>query len=279
MTFEPGNPARASSSNELGKGITMNRLAGKVAIVTGAASGIGRAIAIRFAEEGARVVVADIIDSPKEGGLPTEQEIVNASGQAMRRHCDISRWEDVDEMITHTVQEWGALDIMVNNAAHWTTTRLTDTTSDQWRSVQAVNSDGYFYCCKRAVQQMLNQPIKGDARGRIVNITSQHGMIGAPNDVAYGVGKAASVYLTRQIATDYGRDHIVCNAVAPGRIITGKSGVSMDETSLAAARQRTPYPRLGRPNDVANAALFLASDEAGFISGVNLMVDGGWSAS
>jgi len=257
----------------------MNRLAGKVAIVTGAASGIGRAIAIRFAEEGAKVVVADIIDKPKEGGLPTEQEIISAGGQAMSLHCDISKWDDVDAMISRTVQEWGALDIMVNNAAHWTTTRLTDTSPDQWRSVQAVNSDGYFYCCKRAVQQMLTQPVLGDARGRIVNITSQHGMIGAPNDVAYGVGKAASVYLTRQIATDYGREHIICNAVAPGRIVTGKPGVSTDEAGLAIARQRTPYPRLGRSNDVANAALFLASDEASFISGVNLMVDGGWSAS
>ena len=257
----------------------MNRLAGKVAIVTGAASGIGRAIAILFAREGARVVVADIIERPKEGGLPTEQEIANAGGEAIRIHCDISRWENVDAMISQTVETWGALDIMVNNAAHWTTTRLTDTTPEQWREVQAVNSDGYFYCCKRAVQQMLTQPVQGDARGRIVNITSQHGMIGAPNDIAYGVGKAASVYITRQIATDYGREHIICNAVAPGRIITGKPGVSTDEAGLAAARQRTPYPRLGRSQDVANAALFLASDEAGFISGVNLMVDGGWSAS
>ena len=257
----------------------MDRLTGKVAIVTGAASGIGRAIAMTFAAEGAKVVVADIIDSPKEGGLPTEQEIKNAGGDAIKARCDISSWEDVDAMVTQAVEKWGALDIMVNNAAHWTTTRLTDTSPEQWRSVQAVNSDGYFYCCKRAVQQMLTQDVKGDARGRIVNITSQHGMIGAPNDVAYGVGKAASVYITRQIATDYGREHIICNAVAPGRIVTGKPGVSTDEEGLQAARQRTPYPRLGRSQDVANAALFLASDEAGFISGVNLMVDGGWSAS
>lgn len=257
----------------------MKRLDGKVAIVTGAASGIGRAIAVLFAREGAKVVVADVIDTPKEGGRPTEQEIADAGGVARYIRCDISDWDSVDAMISSTVETWGALDIMVNNAAHWTTTRLTETSAEQWRAVQAVNTDGYFYCCKRAVQQMLTQPVCGDARGRIVNITSQHGMIGAPNDIAYGVGKAAGVYLTRQIATDYGRDHIVCNAVAPGRIITGKPGVAADEAGLALARQRTPYPRLGRPQDVANAALFLASDEAGFISGVNLMVDGGWSAS
>lgn len=257
----------------------MNRLEGKVAIVTGAASGIGRAIAILFAKEGASVVVADILDDPKEGGPPTEKIIGEAGGRALRIACDISDWNAVDAMISRTVAEWGSLDIMVNNAAHWTTTRLTETTPEQWRSVQAVNSDGYFFCCKRAVQQMLTQPVRGDARGRIVNITSQHGMIGAPNDIAYGVGKAAGVYITRQIATDYGREHIICNAVAPGRIVTGKPGVSADESGLEAARHRTPYPRLGRPEDVANATLFLASDEAGFISGVNLMVDGGWSAS
>ena len=257
----------------------MNRLEGKVAIITGAASGIGRAIAILYAKEGAKVVVADIITKPKEGGLPTERIITDASGEAMSVRCDISKWADVDAMIVKTVEKWGSVDVMVNNAAHWTTTRLTETSPEQWREVQGVNSDGYFYCCKRAVQQMLTQPVRGDARGRIVNITSQHGIIGAPNDIAYGVGKAASVYITRQIATDYGREHIICNAVAPGRIVTGKPGVAQDETGLEAARKRTPYPRLGCSEDVANAALFLASDECSFISGVNLMVDGGWSAS
>lgn len=257
----------------------MARLAGKTAIVTGAASGIGRAIAVRFAAEGARVLVSDIIDAPKEGGLPTEQVIAEAGGTAIAQRCDIARWDEVDAMVSCVVAEWGRLDIIVNNAAHWTSTRLTDTSPEQWREVMAVNADGYFYCCKRAVQQMLTQEIVNEARGRIVNISSQHGMIGAPNDVAYGVGKATNVYLTRQIATDYAGEHIICNAVAPGRILTGKAGVSIDPDSLAYARSRTPYPRLGRPDDIANAALFLASDEASFISGENLMVDGGWMAS
>lgn len=256
-----------------------HRLTGKTAIVTGAASGIGRAIALLFAQEGARVCVADILADPKEGGARTEDEIMAQGGTAMRVHCDISNPDDVDAMVAAVVQAWGSLDILVNNAAHWTTTPLTETSLEKWREVMAVNSDGYFLCCKRAVQQMLTQPVHGDARGRIVNITSQHGMIGAPNDIAYGTGKASSVYLTRQIATDYGRQHIICNAVAPGRIVTGKAGVSMDPAGLEAARNRTPYPRLGEPMDVAYATLFLASDECRFISGVNLMCDGGWSAS
>ena len=257
----------------------MQRLEGKTAIVTGAASGIGRAIAIRFAEEGAKVLVTDIIEAPKEGGDPTEKVINESGGTALRMHCDISNWDDVDAVVSRVVDEWGRLDIIVNNAAHWTTTRLTETTNDQWREVMGVNCDGYFYCCKRAVQQMLTQPVVAEARGRIVNITSQHGMIGAPNDVAYGTGKATDVYITRQIATDYGREHIICNAVAPGRIVTGKPGVSQDPKGLEGAKARTPYPRLGKSEDVASAALFLASDDCNFISGVNLMVDGGWSAS
>lgn len=255
------------------------RLSGKTAIVTGAASGIGRAIAILFSEEGAKVCVADILTDPKEGGAPTEDEIAARGGTAMRVQCDISNWADVDAMVGGVAAEWGRLDILVNNAAHWTTTTLTETTPEQWREVMAVNADGYFMCSKRAVEQMLTQSVEAEARGRIVNISSQHGMIGAPNDIAYGTGKAASVYLTRQIATDYGRQHIICNAVAPGRIVTGKPGVSMDPKGLEAARARTPYPRLGEPMDAAYAALFLASDECRFISGVNLMCDGGWSAS
>jgi NAD(P)-dependent dehydrogenase (short-subunit alcohol dehydrogenase family) len=263
---------------DLGRAI-MRRLEGKTAIVTGAASGIGRAIALRFSAEGARVMIADITHIPKEGGPPTEDLITTSGGDAIWVRCDVSRWDDVDAMITRAAAEWGRLDILVNNAAHWTSTRLTETTNAQWREVMGINADGYFFCCKRAVQQMLTQPVVNEARGRIINITSQHGMIAVPNDVAYGVSKAANVYLTRQIAADYGPDFIICNAIAPGRILTGKPGVAQDPASLEYAKRRTPFPRLGRPEDIANAALFLASDESTFISGENLMVDGGWMAS
>jgi NAD(P)-dependent dehydrogenase (short-subunit alcohol dehydrogenase family) len=125
---------------------------------------------------------------------------------------------------------------------------------------------------------MLSQPAHGEVRGRIVNVTSQHGMVAAPEDVAYGVSKAAVAQLTRQIATEYAPAGIVCNAVAPGKIETGPSARSGDPRWQQYWTSRTPWPRLGRPEDVASAALFLAGDEASYLTGVNLMVDGGWMA-
>ncbi|WP_283818838.1 SDR family NAD(P)-dependent oxidoreductase [Rhodopseudomonas boonkerdii] len=132
---------------------------------------------------------------------------------------------------------------------------------------------------RAAVRQMLTQDIRNEARGRIVNISSQHGMIACPEDVAYGTSKSGVVYMTRQIAADYAADHIICNAVAPGKIITGKPGRAAEPRWMDYSTARTPMPRLGRPDDVANAALFLASDEATFITGENILVDGGWMAS
>jgi glucose 1-dehydrogenase len=173
----------------------------------------------------------------------------------------------------------GRLDVIVNNAATYTGTKLLDTTEEQWNRVMAVNLTGMFFGCKRAIQQMLKQEPLGEARGRIVNISSQHGMISSPGDCAYGVSKAGAVYLTRQVAADYAKDLIICNAVAPGKILTGKPAIDSDPARLAYSKSRTPWPRLGQPDDVANAALYLASDLASYVTGTNLMVDGGWMAA
>jgi NAD(P)-dependent dehydrogenase (short-subunit alcohol dehydrogenase family) len=115
-------------------------------------------------------------------------------------------------------------------------------------------------------------------RGRLINLGSQQGIVSAPRDSPYGVSKAGAIYLTRQIAVDYAKDLIVCNCISPGKIDTGKPGQAMEPARLAYARARTPWPRFGRPQDVANAAVFLASDRATFITGANLVVDGGWLA-
>ena len=257
----------------------MNRLEGKLAIVTGASSGIGRAIARRFAAEGACVVIADITEEPKEGGEPTADLITAEGGRAWFHNTDISNWDNVDAMVAQSVNRHGRLDILVNNAATYNSLRCHETPEDQWDMVMDVNLKGFYFCSRRAIQQMLMQDIQNETRGRIVNISSQHGMIAAPSDFAYGVSKAGVVYMTRQIAADYAKDHIVCNAVAPGKILTGKPGAAMTDEALAYSRSRTPMTRLGAPGDVAAAAVFLASDEATYMTGVNLMVDGGWSAA
>ena len=255
------------------------RLANKTVVVTGGASGIGRAISILFAEEGANVVIGDVTEEVKEGGEPTRAVIESAGGSVRFVTTDVSKWADIDALVGTAVDTFGSLDVMVNNAAIMGGgTKLLETTEEDWDNVMAVNAKGVFFGCKRAIQQMLTQPVNGDARGRIVNISSQHGMICAPGKIAYGVGKSTVVYMTRQIAVDYADDNIICNAVAPGRILTGKPLGGPGSDPLDYSKMRTPMPRLGRPTDVASAALFLASDEATYITGHNLMVDGGWMA-
>jgi glucose 1-dehydrogenase len=253
-------------------------LAGKVAIITGASSGIGRAIAASFAAEGARVVIADIVTEPLEGGESTLELIRRSGGAVSFEKADVGRWDDVDTMVSNTVKRYGRLDVMVNNAAIFSGTPLLETSISQWERVLAVNLTGMFFGCKRAIQQMLTQEPENEVRGRLINLGSQQGIVTAPDDTPYGVSKAGAIYLTKQIAVDYAKDWIVCNCISPGKIVTGQPGSPTDPARLENARRRTPWPRLGRPQDIANAAVFLASDRATYITGSNLIVDGGWLA-
>jgi glucose 1-dehydrogenase len=253
-------------------------LAGKVAVVTGASSGIGRAIAQSFAAEGAAVALGDVTVEPLEGGETTVDLIRRAGGTAFFERTDVARWADIDALIGETVARHGRLDVMVNNAAIYSGTALVETSLEQWNDVLQVNLTGMFLGCKRAVQQMLEQEPRHEVRGRIINLGSQQGIVTAPRDTPYGVSKAGAIYLTRQIAVDYAKDLIVCNCISPGKIVTGAPGPPADPARLENAQQRTPWPRLGRPQDIANAAVFLASDRATFITGSNLVVDGGWLA-
>ena len=252
------------------------RLSGRTAVVTGAASGLGRAIALRFADEGAFVVGGDVRRDPREGGAPTE-ELLGDRGAFLE--ADASRAGDVDRLVRAAVDARGRLDVMVCNAgiAGRYSKSLLDTTEADWDAIMAVNLRGVFLCCKRAVTQMLEQEPVGEVRGRVVNISSQHGMVGPPGHVAYAASKGGVVNLTRQVAVDYGPRGVLVNAVAPGKILTG-SPEQQEPDVLAYSHARTPFHRLGRPDDVASAALFLASDDCGYVSGVNLLVDGGWMA-
>ncbi|HBM3022637.1 TPA: glucose 1-dehydrogenase [Klebsiella michiganensis] len=254
-------------------------MAGKVCIVTGAASGIGRAISRQLAANGAQVVVADITTEVIEGGVPTAELILEVGHKAVFIHTDVAETTQVDALIQETVSCFGRLDVLVNNACIRHARSLLDMEEKDWNRVLDVNLNGVYRCCRAAIRQMVQQSLVDETRGRIINLSSQHGMIAAPQDLAYGVSKVAIDYLTRQVATDYASQQIVCNAVAPGKIQTGAGGRAIDPTVIERATRRTPWPRLGRPEDIARAVLFLASSEASFITGATLMVDGGWMAA
>lgn len=257
------------------------RLKGRSAIITGASSGLGRAIARRFAAEGCAVTIADITTEPVEGGAPTAACIAEDGGAAVFAPCDVADWASVQACVASHAARHGRLDIFVNNAmtTQYPPKPLLETSHEQWQAVLAVNLTGVFHGCKAAVAQMITQPIIGEVRGRVINISSQLGIRAAPGNCTYGVSKAGVDYLTRSVARDYAGAQIVVNAIAPGKILTGKTGPAIAPAVLEFSQSRTPWPRLGTPQDVAGAALFLASDEASFIQGETLAVDGGWLAS
>jgi glucose 1-dehydrogenase len=256
------------------------RLAAKTIAITGGSSGLGRAMALRFAAEGAHVVVGDVRITPREGGAPTVELIDQAGGSAEFVQADASSWDEIDRLVVEAVAHSGRLDVMVCNAivAGRHSKGLLETDEEDWDAIMGVGLRGVFLCCKRAVQQMLGQEPVAEARGRIINLSSQHGMVGTPGHVAYCAAKGGVVNLTRQLAVDFGPRGIMVNAIAPGKILTGPADEPDTPEVLAYSRARTPFSRLGRPDDVAAAAVYLASDECTYVSGTNLLVDGGWMA-
>jgi glucose 1-dehydrogenase len=253
----------------------------RCAIVTGSSSGIGRAVAQRLATDGFALLLADVRRDPLTGGESTDELISRDGGTCEYVPTDVARRADCARIVSLAVERHGSLDVLVNNAvlagAH--SKPLMQTEDRDWDAMMAVNLRGPYMLCQEAIRQMLTQPLKADSRGRIINVTSQHGMVGVPGHFAYAVGKGGLVQMTRQIAVEHGRDGIICNAVAPGKIVTGTPGdLSQEAQSLAYVQSRTPFGRLGKPADVAAAVSFLASDQATYISGVNLLVDGGWMA-
>ena len=255
-------------------------LAGKTIVVTGGASGLGRAMSLAFAAEGAHVVIGDIRSEPREGGVPTHEVIAQAGGSASFIQSDVSSSADIDRLVAAALEQRGRLDVMVTSAivAGPHSKGLLETEEEDWDAIMAVGLRGVFLCCKRAVQQMLTQEPVAEARGRILNLSSQHGMVGAPGHVAYSTAKGGVVNLTRQLAVDFAPRGIIVNAIAPGKILTTPLDEPDTPETLEYSRARTPFSRLGEPEDVAAAAVFLASDDCSYISGTNLLVDGGWMA-
>jgi 2-keto-3-deoxy-L-fuconate dehydrogenase len=241
------------------------RLEGKVAVVTGAASGIGAAIAARFAVEGARVV----------GGDVDEQALRASAGDSITCVAvDVADEDSVANLI-HEAERVAPVDVLVNVAGIGSTTTAPDTPVELWDRVFAVNARGTFLCCKHAIPAMANR-----RRGSIVNIASVAALVGFRNRAAYCASKGAVLALTRALALDHVADGIRVNCVCPGTIdspwvrrLVQDAGESLDDL-----RARQPMGRLGTPEEVAEAALYLAEDGAGFVTGSTLTIDGGITA-
>ena len=249
---------------------------GRVAVVTGASSGIGRATAIALARQGAQVVVADLHEEPRDGdGSPTAEVIAEAGGQSTFVRCDVSRGADVARVMGAARERFGGVDVLVNNAGVFIRNAVADVSEDEWDRVMGINLKGYYLASREAIPLMLRR-----GGGAIVNVGSIHGLIGTGAAATYCASKGAVDNLTRQMAVDYAPKAIRVNSVAPGTIETAMSKPFRDDPEmLAEYRRRTLLPRLGTPADVANAVVFLASDEASFITGHTLVVDGGWTAA
>ena len=248
------------------------RLQNKVAVITGAARGIGRASAIRFAEEGAAIVVADI---DADGAEETAQLVTAAGGRAISMPTDVTDSKQVDALVDRAVSEYGRLDIMFNNAGGALPEPTLDVTDKKLREVVALNLDGVFFGCRAALRVMVPQK-----SGCILITTSGAGLGAVAGLAAYGMAKAGVINLAKNIADEYGPHGIRANVVSPGPIAS--EGFLAYLNSVDGLRQKmengVPARRLGRPEDIANAALFLASDEASYVSGVVIPVDGGISS-
>ncbi|MGB9883208.1 MAG: SDR family NAD(P)-dependent oxidoreductase [Microgenomates group bacterium] len=246
------------------------KLQNKVAIVTGAGSGIGQATAVLFAKEGAKVVVAN---RRVEKGEATVAQIKNQGGEAIFIQTDVSRWEDVDNMVKKTVETYGKVDVLVNNAGIVRFGPLHQTSDQDWDDILNINLKGVFYGMKRVIPEMLK-----NGKGKIINIASIAGLVGFDQIGPYCASKGGVIALTREAALEYAKNKINVNCIAPGVIRTEMTaGMLEDEMTKKGFENQTPYPRLGEPEDIANAALYLASDESDFVTGEVLVVDGGWT--
>ncbi|MFB6292061.1 MAG: SDR family NAD(P)-dependent oxidoreductase [Candidatus Nanohaloarchaea archaeon] len=251
------------------------RLDGRTAIVTGGSSGIGRGIALGIADEGANVVVADVKPEPNLDGTPTHKKINEEGGSAIFVETDVSDEESVKNLVYQAAEEYGTIEILVNNAGVHHSASVTDESLEGWHQVLDVNLRGTFLCSKHVLNHMMEEGVEGD----VVNIGSIAGLVGYGQSAAYCASKGGVVELTREMALDYGGEGININAVDPGVIKTSMTKDMLeDEETRQFMDQNTVAPRLGRPEDIANAVVFLASDESDFILGENLVVDGGWTA-
>jgi cyclopentanol dehydrogenase len=251
------------------KGIEMMlRLKDKVAIITGAANGIGREEALLFAKNGAKVVVTDIDEA---GLFETVESIKKLGGQAIGIRQDVSLEEDWQEVISQTEAEFGHLDILLNNAAILSRNGLAKTSLDEFLKIQSINSLGTFLGMKYGAALIK----KTSGKGSIINTSSGSGLVGSPGSTAYHASKGAVRLMTKSAALELAKDFIRVNSIHPGVIESAMSGGKDGEHFL---KDKIPWPGLGKPIDIAYGALYLASDESRFVTGSELVIDGGYTA-
>jgi NAD(P)-dependent dehydrogenase (short-subunit alcohol dehydrogenase family) len=245
------------------------RLAGKVAIVTGAGSGIGRATARLFAREGARVVIADVNG---ESGEETARLIADAGGVARAIPTDVSLSADIQRLISVTVETYGGINVLMNNAARSRALPVTELSEDDWDMTLANCLKSVYLGSKYAIPHMIAAGV-----GSIINTSSVNGLVTNPSFSAYSAAKAGVLGLTRNLALDYGRHGIRVNAICPGFIANDRmeERLASDPAERRAMLETQVIDRYGKPEDIAWAALFLASDESSYMTGATMVVDGG----
>jgi len=242
------------------------RLNDMVAIVTGAGQGIGKGIALALAKEGCKVVISDITDKANE----VVEEIGSLGSEAMAIKCDVSKFEDAEDMAKTTLEKFGKIDILVNNAGIYPFKSLLEMREEDWDKVININLKGVFNCTKAVLPKMVEQK-----SGSIVNIASIAGaVIGYSNLAHYSASKGGVLGFTRAAALELAPNGIRVNAIAPGAILTPGTQ-SVGEDTLKQMEQSNPLKRIGRPEDIANLVVFLASNESSYITGQLIVSDGG----
>jgi 3-oxoacyl-[acyl-carrier protein] reductase len=245
----------------------MNRLDGRVAIVTGAGQGIGRGVALCLARAGAHVVVNDAV---QERIARTVAEVEALGVQALGVQANVTQASEVERLVQETLSRFGKIDILVNNAGVVVIKSITEQSEADWDKVLSVNLKGVFLCCHRVVQEMIKQK-----RGAIVNIASIAAFHYTVPHVPYAASKAGVVALTRDLAFEVARYGVRVNAIAPGPIETPMMGTALTQQQREAYAKNIPLGRLGQPEDIGQAVAFLVSDAASYITGATLPVSGG----
>ena len=250
----------------------MGRMDGKVALISGGARGQGAAEARIFAQEGAKVVIGDLLDAE---GTRVAAEIAESGGDALFVHLDVTHEEDWRSAIGAAVSSFGKLDVLVNNAGIWRGGRVEETTVEDWDTILDVNAKGVFLGTKLAIPEMRKA-----GGGSIINISSTAGLVGSPRSSAYTASKGAVRLFTKATAVQYAKEGIRANSIHPGPIDTTmiQQVWQGDAQNREEAIARTPLGRIGTPEDIAYGVLFLASNESSFMTGSELVIDGGSTA-